>query len=81
MDRATSTVTNYLAQYIAHEKLIDSSAWVAPDVAARVRVAVQKMGMERLAPIFEQLGGNVPYDQIRIVVACLANEVIDVSAE
>jgi hypothetical protein len=43
--------------------------WVALEVEVSVLAAVAKVGKERLKPIFETLGGAVPYWQIRAVLA------------
>lgn len=73
MDRAPSTVYGYLAEYIQHERISDSSAWVDPAVAERVERAAEQFGAERLKPIFERLEGKVGYEEIRVVVLCLRN--------
>jgi ATP-dependent DNA helicase RecQ len=71
MDRATSTVYGYLAEYIGHEKITDPSPWVDAATVERVTQAARQVGTERLKPIFELLDGQVSYEQIRIVVLCL----------
>ncbi len=68
--RAESTVAGYLDQCIRHQKIVDPSPWVDEATVSIVRDAIQTVGKVRLKPIFEHLGGNVPYDQIRIVMAC-----------
>ncbi|MCC6491447.1 MAG: DNA helicase RecQ [Pirellulales bacterium] len=71
--RARSTVVGYLTQLIAQEQLADPSPWIPPATARRIEEAVEAVGTATLKPIFEYLEGEVPYEQIRIVVACLAN--------
>jgi ATP-dependent DNA helicase RecQ len=66
---ARSTVGDYLAQYIEAEKPADVSAWVADDVYQEVAAAAREVGATRLKPIFDALGGQVPYDAIRVVLA------------
>jgi ATP-dependent DNA helicase RecQ len=73
MKRARSTVCSYLEQYIRQEGITDPSPWVDAEKLERVRQAIDAVGSERLKPIFEHLGGEVPYDEIRIVANCLAN--------
>jgi ATP-dependent DNA helicase RecQ len=73
MKRARSTVCSYLEQYIRQEGITDPSPWVDAEKLERVRQAIDAVGSERLKPIFERLGGEVPYDEIRIVANCLAN--------
>jgi len=45
--------------------------WVTPDADGKVADAVKELGPVYLKPIFDRLGGTIPYDQIRIVVAHL----------
>jgi ATP-dependent DNA helicase RecQ len=47
------------------------AAWIQPDVYQRVAAAARQVGTERLKPIFIALGEQVPYDEIRVVVAHL----------
>ncbi len=75
MSRAESTVSGYLGQYLRHEQIIDPSPWVDQETANRIRQAIEEVGGERLSPIFEQLGGEVSYEKIRVVATCLANAV------
>jgi ATP-dependent DNA helicase RecQ len=73
MNRARSTVVQYLVDYLRHEQVMDPEPWLEADVFKRVEAAVEVVGLGGLKPIFEQLGGQVSYDQIRIAAACLAN--------
>jgi ATP-dependent DNA helicase RecQ len=71
--RARSTVTEYLADLIASQAICDPSAWIGEETFARIRAASRQHGIERLRPLFEALGGEVSYDDLRIAVACLRN--------
>ena len=73
MERAESTVCGYLQDFIRHEQITDPSPWVDPKTIGRIQEAIDEVGGERLKPIFEHLSGGVTYEQIRIVVNCLAN--------
>ena len=73
LNRARSTVLGYLGDYLRTEAICDPSPWVDDATIQRVSAAVAQVGTERLKPIFEQLNGEVPYDQIRIVIECLRN--------
>jgi len=73
MARAESTVQGYLSQFLQHEQITDPSPWVEASTVEQIRSAIEAVGCERLTPIFEHLGGEVPYDQIRIVANCWAN--------
>ncbi|MCG8448943.1 MAG: DNA helicase RecQ [Pirellulales bacterium] len=77
LGRAESTVVGYLSQYLRHKQVIDPLPWVDEITATRVRAAIEKVGGERLKPIYEHLEGQVTYDQIRIVATCLANTATD----
>ncbi|MBX3427643.1 MAG: DNA helicase RecQ [Pirellulales bacterium] len=73
LGRVRSTAVKYLLDFIQHEQLMDSSPWIDPQLAVRIETAAEEVGGERLKPIFEKLQGEVPYDEIRIVLACVAN--------
>lgn len=73
LDRARSTVCSYLNEYLRHEHVMDPSPWIDAELARRIEAAVEEVGPGPLRPIFEKLGGEISYDDIRIVAACLAN--------
>ncbi|MEX0819749.1 MAG: DNA helicase RecQ [Pirellulaceae bacterium] len=73
MNRAHSTVAGYLSDYLRHDKVVDPSPWVSADVVQRIEQAIAQVGAERLTPIHECLGGEIGYDEIRIVATCLKN--------
>ncbi len=87
--RARSTVSGYLADFIAAERPESIAAWVDEPTRARVIAAAEAVGDVPvvgvvgvvgaggpLKPVFEHLGGEVPYDTIRWVLAhrCAAPE-------
>ncbi|NLX98975.1 MAG: DNA helicase RecQ [Rhodopirellula sp.] len=74
MGRATSTAYGYLADFIRNERVTDPSPWVDGPAADRIAQAARQVGLDRLKPIFECLGGEIGYEQIRIVVLCLQNK-------
>jgi len=67
--RAHSTITGYLAEYLAAEAVADISPWVDAKTYQRVVEAAEHTGGGRLGPVFEALGKTVPYDVIRLVLA------------
>ena len=71
--RARSTTSQYLAEFIAAHGVSDASPWVAEELSGRIVAAAKQVGGTRLTPIFEALGGQVPYDTIRIALACQRN--------
>jgi ATP-dependent DNA helicase RecQ len=73
LDRAPSTALQYLVEYVQDRHLESPCPWVDGTTFDRVAEAVRRVGGERLKPVFEALGGSVPYDRIRVCVACLHN--------
>lgn len=73
MNRARSTVYGYLQEYLRHDHIMDPSPWVDPTTARRIEAALEEVGGNTLKPIFEHLGGEVPYEEIRVVSICLHN--------
>lgn len=71
VDRARSTVLEYLCEHIEQEGICDASFWLDEALCQRVQQAALKVGGDRLKPIFEALEGAVPYDEIRLALACL----------
>ncbi|WP_146584064.1 DNA helicase RecQ [Posidoniimonas polymericola] len=71
--KAKSTVVGYLNQYLQHEQVTDPSPWVDRAEARQIEDAIEQVGVGRLKPIYEQLGGKVGYDEIRIVATCVGN--------
>jgi len=72
--RARSTVSEYLAAFLEDEGQLSPEPWVNDEQFAAVAAAVKCVGMDRLKPIFEHLESAVPYDEIRLCVACLRNQ-------
>ncbi len=70
MLRAPSTVYDYLEAYIAERQIKDASRWVDPIVVEKVRIAAAFNDTGRLRPLFEAFHGQVPYESLRIVLAC-----------
>jgi ATP-dependent DNA helicase RecQ len=70
--RARPTVYDYLTEYIREERPPSITPWVAEPVYQRVAMAVRRVGTGRLKPIYLELGEQVSYDEIRLVVAHLA---------
>jgi ATP-dependent DNA helicase RecQ len=73
MNRARSTVAGYLHNYLRFDRVTDPSPWVAPPLARRIESALETVGPGPLKPVFEHLGGDVSYDDIRVVATCVAN--------
>ena len=73
MGRARSTVAGYLSEYLRYEQIQDPSPWVEDELVKRIELAIAEVGLVGLKPIFDHLGGDVPYEPIRIVATCVAN--------
>lgn len=70
-NRAKSTVSEYLVEFIHEMEISAPEPWVDAATFARVMAAARIVGIEKLRPLFETLEENVTYDAIRIAVACL----------
>jgi ATP-dependent DNA helicase RecQ len=66
--RARSTVSSYLEEYIGARRPASVDAWVAPEVYERIEAASAGSDDGFLRPVFEALNGEVPYDDIRVVM-------------
>jgi ATP-dependent DNA helicase RecQ len=69
--RAVSTTRQYLVEFISARRPMSIDAWVPPAVYQRVAAAAADAETPRLKPLFERLGGEVPYEEIRFVLAHL----------
>ena len=70
-NRSVRAVMDDLADFIRWKGPADISQWVKPDIYKLVADAAEKVGMARLKPIFEELGGKIAYEEIRLVVSHL----------
>ena len=66
------TAATYLRDYILETKHDDPTTWVDAGDARRAREAFEACGLRRLKPAFEHLDGAVPYEDLKIVAACMA---------
>ncbi len=71
INRARSTTSEYLADFIACERPKSIAAWIPDSTYKRIAEAQKELATDRLKPIFVALNEQVPYDQIRLVVAHL----------
>lgn len=70
-NRARATVMDYLCNFLRAEPQTSVDPWVSKEIYQLVANAATKVGIEKLRPIFDALGGQIPYDEIKIVVAHL----------
>jgi ATP-dependent DNA helicase RecQ len=78
--RVLGTSWGYLAEFIQIRRPVRLDPWIDPKTYRAVADAVKDSGTAYLKPIFDQLDGKVPYEQIRAVVAHL-NALRDTRAE
>ena len=73
VNRAESTTTQYLVEYINRQRINNPYPWVDEQAFGRVIDAVKQVGGGRMKAIFDSLNGQIDYNQIRIGLACLRN--------
>jgi ATP-dependent DNA helicase RecQ len=77
LGRAVSTTNGYLDAYVRQRKITDVSPWVPHGELEEIEAAAEQVGGQRLKPIYDALGGRIPYERIRIALVCLANRTAD----
>ena len=65
---APSTVEQHLVEYIEEHAPHDVSPWVDAQTAALVVTTARNLNADRLKPVFDHLGGKVPYSAIRVAL-------------
>ncbi len=73
VERAESTTTQYLVEYIKREKINNPYPWVDEQTFGLIVDAAKEVGDDRMKSIFDFLNGKANYTQIRIGLACLRN--------
>jgi ATP-dependent DNA helicase RecQ len=73
LGRARSTAYGYLESYIRHRRITAPEPWLSHRELEEVEVIARYAGTQWLRPIYEALHGRVPYERIRIALACIAN--------
>ena len=68
LGRARSTVASYLEDYVSDRRPDSVEAWVTPEAYRLIEAAAKRTGGTLLKPVFEALNGEVPYDDIRVVM-------------
>ena len=69
--RAPGTTWGYLAEFVETRRPRRLDPWIDQKTYRAVADAVKDLGGAYLKPIFEHLGGKVPYGEIRLVVTHL----------
>jgi ATP-dependent DNA helicase RecQ len=73
IDRAVSTTWGYLVEYILTNPSQPLDPWVDQATYNAVADCAKNADTTYLKPLFDRLGGKVPYEHIRIVIARLSN--------
>ena len=71
IERAPSTVWGYLGEFIVQHPSHPLDKWVKPETFQAIADAAAEVGKQYQKPIFDHLGGVVPYEQIRMTLARL----------
>jgi len=69
LDRAESTTWAYLTEFVATTHPPDLEPWVDQQTYRTVAQAIEAVGTSYLKPLYDHLGGQVPFNHIRLVVA------------
>ncbi|KAA1260276.1 ATP-dependent DNA helicase RecQ [Rubripirellula obstinata] len=69
LGRAKSTTAGYLADFIAHDRVTDISAWVSDENRQAVLQQKHLAAEGKLKPIYDHFDGTISYDDIRITLA------------
>jgi ATP-dependent DNA helicase RecQ len=77
LQRAESTVLQYLVEYIQHTGLTDPYPWVSESVFDQVSEASAGTDVQRVKPVHSALNGEISYEETRISLACLRNRSSD----
>ncbi|MBD3298004.1 MAG: DNA helicase RecQ [candidate division Zixibacteria bacterium] len=75
--RAKSTVVRYLEDYLRSNQKGSPEPWVTAELHTKILESVERVGGDRLRPLFDDLDGAADYDQIRISLACLKDGATD----
>ena len=76
IERAPSTVWGYLGEFIAQHPSHPLDKWVKPETFQAIANAAAEVGKQYQKPIFDHLGGVVPYEQIRMTLARLNSNLV-----
>jgi ATP-dependent DNA helicase RecQ len=69
--RTLRAVVSLIADLVERGEAKFQPGWMAPERYKQIAAACQKLGMERLKPLKEALPSEVPYEEIRLVIAHL----------
>ena len=74
LDRALSTVHGYLQHYLLDQGITDAGPWVTTGEISTIETAINADPDNRqLKPIYDRLGEQVSFNDIRTVMNCMKN--------
>jgi len=72
--RTLRAVVSLVADLIERGEAVFQPRWLAPERYNQIAAACQQLGMDRLKPLKEALPPEIPYEEIRLVIARLRTE-------
>jgi ATP-dependent DNA helicase RecQ len=69
LNLATSTVSNYLVEFVQQGRIRDLSPWIEPKAREEIVATATRLAADRLNPIFDHFGGKYAWDDIRLALA------------
>jgi ATP-dependent DNA helicase RecQ len=69
--RTLRAVVSLVADMIERGEAKFQPGWMAPERYNQIAAACHQLGMDRLKPLKEALPPEIPYEEIRLVIACL----------
>jgi ATP-dependent DNA helicase RecQ len=72
--RTLRAVVSLVADLIARGETKFHPGWLAPERYRQITAACRQLGIDRLKPVKEALAPEIPYEQIRLVIAHLRSE-------
>jgi len=72
--RTRRAVVSLVADLIERGDAKFQPGWMAPERYNQIAAACQQLGMDRLKPLKEALPAEIPYEEIRLVIASLRTE-------
>jgi ATP-dependent DNA helicase RecQ len=73
--RRVQAVKEMVAKLIERGDVGFQPGWLAPERYNQIAAACQQLGMDRLKPLKEALPPEIPYEEIRLVIARLRTEI------
>jgi ATP-dependent DNA helicase RecQ len=66
---ATSTVTNYLVEFLQSGRIKSTTPWLKDADRAEILAVATNLAADRLNPVFDHFGGRYSWDDIRLAFA------------